>query len=133
MAREMAWGWVRFQPTSTLTQWDQARFGQGSTRVRQIGMVALARKVLIVLWRFLDTGVLPAGAVLKTEPYVESVLEGAKVCRTGVKVLRWCGSLVAGHGFAWRTDSEEGLPTLGFTGAESACRIGCLIQRGQHG
>ena len=44
-----------------------------------------------------------------------------------------CGPLVAGHGFAGRTDYEEGLPTLGFTGAQSACRIGCVTQRGQHG
>jgi transposase len=68
MASEMAWGWVRLQPQSTLTQWDQARCGQGRARVRQIGMVALARKFLIVLWRFLETGGLPAGAVLKVEP-----------------------------------------------------------------
>ena len=74
MAIEIAWGWVRFQPESRLTQWYQARFGQGSARLRKIGIVALARKLLIVLWRFLKTGVLPAGAVLKTESYVESVL-----------------------------------------------------------
>jgi transposase len=67
MAREMAWGGVRFQPQSTLTHWYQARFGQGSARLRKIGMVALARKWLIALWRFLKTGELPAGAVLKAE------------------------------------------------------------------
>jgi transposase len=44
MAREIAWGWVRFQPQSTLTQWYQARCGQGSARLRKIGIVALARK-----------------------------------------------------------------------------------------
>jgi transposase len=67
MAVEIAWGWVRFQPQSTLTQWYQARFGSGSARLRKIGIVALARKLLIALWRFLKTGVLPAGAVLKAE------------------------------------------------------------------
>ena len=67
MAIEMAWGWVRLQPESTLTQWYQARFGQGSARLRTIGMVALARKLLSALWRFLRTGELPAGAVLKVE------------------------------------------------------------------
>jgi transposase len=65
MAIEMAWGWVRFQPQRMLTQWYQARFGQGSARLRKIGIVALARKLLIALWRFLKTGELPAGAVLK--------------------------------------------------------------------
>jgi transposase len=67
MAVEIAWGWVRFQPKSALTQWYQTRFSQGSARLRKIGIVALARKLLIALWRFLDTGVLPAGAVLKGE------------------------------------------------------------------
>jgi transposase len=67
MAIEMAWGWVRFQPESLLTQWYQARFGQGSAHLRKIGIVALARKLLIALWRFLETGELPAGAVLKAE------------------------------------------------------------------
>jgi transposase len=65
MAVEIAWGWSRFQPESMLTQWYQTRFGQGSARLRQIGIVALARKLLIALWRFLKTGELPAGAVLK--------------------------------------------------------------------
>jgi hypothetical protein len=50
-----------------------------------------------------------------------------------VKVVRWCGELVAGPGFAGRTEAEEGLPTLGFTGAESACRIGCVTPRGHPG
>jgi hypothetical protein len=133
MAVEMAWGWVRLQPESMLTQWYQARFGQGSARLRKIGMVALARKLLIALWRFLKTGELPAGAVLKAEGAGEIIPEGTKVPRRGPTVLGWCGQLVAGHGFAARTEYEEGLPTPGFTGAQSACRIGCLTHRGQHG
>jgi len=44
MAIEIAWGWVRFQPDRMLTQWYQARCGQGSARLRNIGIVALARK-----------------------------------------------------------------------------------------
>jgi transposase len=66
LAIEIAWGWLRFQPESALAQWYQARFGQGSSRLRRIGIVALARKLLIALWRFLETGALPAGAALKT-------------------------------------------------------------------
>jgi transposase len=61
MAVEIAWGWVRLQPQGTLTQWYQARFGQGSARLRKIGIVALARKRLMALWRFLETGAIPAG------------------------------------------------------------------------
>jgi transposase len=65
MAIEIAWGWLRFQPESALTRWYQERFGHGSSRLRRIGIVALARKLLIALWRFLETGVAPDGARLK--------------------------------------------------------------------
>ena len=66
MAIEIAWAWRRFQPASALTQWYERRFGAGSARLRKLGIVALARKLLIALWRFVKTGVLPEGAVLKT-------------------------------------------------------------------
>jgi transposase len=65
LAIEIAWGWLRYQPQSQLSQWYQERFGRGSTRVRKIGIVALARKLLIELWKYLETGTPPAGAVLK--------------------------------------------------------------------
>jgi transposase len=65
MAIEIAWGWLRFQPDSALTRWYGERFGHGSSRLRRIGIVALARKLLIALWRFLETGVVPEGARLK--------------------------------------------------------------------
>ena len=66
MAIEIAWAWRRFQPDSALSQWYERRFGAGSARLRKLGIVALARKLLIALWRFVKTGVLPEGAVLKT-------------------------------------------------------------------
>jgi transposase len=66
-AIEFAWGWLRFQPESALSQWYQVRFGAGSKRLRKIGIVALARKLLVALWRFLETGVIPEGALLKTD------------------------------------------------------------------
>jgi transposase len=65
MAIEIAWSWVRFQPESALSQWYPARFGQGSKRLRKIGIVAVARKLWIALWRYLVTGEIPAGAPLK--------------------------------------------------------------------
>ncbi|MGH2598815.1 MAG: IS110 family transposase [Gammaproteobacteria bacterium] len=65
MAIEIAWAWLRWQPESALARWYQARFGHGSSRVRRIGIVAVARKLLIELWRYLETGVVPEGAVLK--------------------------------------------------------------------
>ena len=57
---------MRRQPTSALTRWYRRRFATGGPRQRRIGIVAVARKLLIALWRYLDTGVLPEGALLKT-------------------------------------------------------------------
>ena len=65
VAVEIAWAWVRYQPTSALTQWYQRRFGAGGAVTRRIGIVALARRVIIALWRYLETGVVPEGALLK--------------------------------------------------------------------
>jgi len=66
-AIELAWGWLRFQPESDLSKWYERRFGSGSKRIRKIGIVALARKLLVALWRFVETGVVPEGAGLKTD------------------------------------------------------------------
>ena len=64
MAVEIAWCWLHYQPTSALSVWYRQRFATGSSRQRRIGIVALARKLLIGLWRFLETGEVPAGAEL---------------------------------------------------------------------
>lgn len=61
---QLAWNWVRWQPASALTQWYLARFGTGK-RARRIGIVAVARKLMIALWRYVTTGVVPEGAILK--------------------------------------------------------------------
>ena len=66
MAIEIAWCWLRFQPQSELSLWFERRFGNGGKRARRIGIVALARRLLVALWRFTDQGVVPAGAVLST-------------------------------------------------------------------
>jgi transposase len=59
---ELAWLWRRWQPGSALSQWYERRFATGNKRVRKIGIVALARKLLIALWRYVEQGELPAGA-----------------------------------------------------------------------
>lgn len=64
MIVEIAWLWLRFQPKSSLSQWYQTRFAGGGARMRRIGIVALARKLLIALWRYLEDGVMPEGARL---------------------------------------------------------------------
>ena len=65
MAIEIAWCWLRYQPNSELTRWYVERFGHGGKRMRKIGIVALARKLLVALWRYLESGEIPAGAELK--------------------------------------------------------------------
>jgi transposase len=67
IAIELAWGWLRYQPDSDLSRWYRERYGSGSTRMRKIGITALARKLLIELWKYLETGTPPAGAVLKKQ------------------------------------------------------------------
>lgn len=65
LAINTAWAWLRYQPQSALAQWYRRRFGHGNSRLRKIGIVALARKLLIAFWRYLETGVVPEGAVLR--------------------------------------------------------------------
>ena len=64
MAVEIAWCWLRFQPNSELTRWYERRFGGAGARMRRTGIVAVARRLLIALWQFLETGVVPDGAEL---------------------------------------------------------------------
>ena len=61
---ELAWCWLRWQPGSVLSQWYRRRFAQGPSRLRKIGVVAVARKLLIALWRYVEQGVVPPGAEL---------------------------------------------------------------------
>jgi hypothetical protein len=65
MTTELAWSWRRLQPESALRGGCRQRFGSGGKRVRRMGIGAVARQVRMALWRFLETGVVPEGAVLK--------------------------------------------------------------------
>jgi transposase len=65
LAIELAWLWVRHQPESALTHWFLERVGTATGRIRRIAIVALARKLMIALWRYLTTGMIPEGAVMK--------------------------------------------------------------------
>jgi transposase len=66
-AIELAWLWVRHQPDSALTQWFRQRTVNASRRIKRIAIVALARKLMVALWRYLTTGLVPELAVLKAE------------------------------------------------------------------
>jgi transposase len=63
MAVQIAWGWLRYQPDSALSVWFSKKFLSGK-RSRRVGIVALARRLLISLWRFVEQGVVPDGAKL---------------------------------------------------------------------
>ena len=62
---EIAWAWLRFQPHSKLTGWYNERFANGGKRMRRIGIVAMARRLVIDLWRYVERGIVPEGARLK--------------------------------------------------------------------
>lgn len=65
IAVQLAWAWLRYQPTSALSDWYRQRFSRGGPGMRKVGIVALARRLLIALWRYVTTGVVPEGALLK--------------------------------------------------------------------
>ncbi len=67
IAIELAWSWIRHQPQSKHTLWFLERFGDGGKRARKVGIVAVARRLMIDFWRFLEYGVVPEGALLKSE------------------------------------------------------------------
>jgi len=66
LAVEIAWSWLRFQPQSNLSQWFMKRYANGGKRMRRIGIVAVARRLLIDLWRYLEYDKIPEGARLKS-------------------------------------------------------------------
>ena len=63
---QIGWAWLRFQPQSKLSKWFWQRFGHGGKRMRKIGIVAVARRLLIDLWRYLEHGVIPEGARVRS-------------------------------------------------------------------
>jgi transposase len=65
IAIELAWLWLRHQPGSELSGWFRQRVGEVKGRIRKIAIVALARKLVVALWRYLETGLVPSGAVLR--------------------------------------------------------------------
>ena len=64
-AIELAWLWLRHQPESALTRWFHERVGSSKGRMRRILLVAMARKLIVSLWRYVTVGIVPEGAVLK--------------------------------------------------------------------
>ena len=64
---QLAWLWLRYQPNSELAEWFRKRVGMLAGRTRRIAIVAMARKLLIALWRYVETGVVPAGVEIRAE------------------------------------------------------------------
>lgn len=61
---QLSWQWLRYQPQSQLARWYRQRFGGGGKRMRRVGIIAVARKLLVALWKFLQTGLVPQGAII---------------------------------------------------------------------
>jgi transposase len=69
LAVELAWLWLRHQEASQLSAWFRARVGAAQAKlIKKVAIVALARKLVVALWRYVETGLIPEGAVLKTRP-----------------------------------------------------------------
>ena len=66
IAVQMAWLWLRYQSKSELSLWYYRRVGDLKGRVRRIMIIALARKLVIALWRYVETGKVPTGAIVTT-------------------------------------------------------------------
>ena len=64
-AIELAWLWLTHQPDSELSRWFRERVGNLKGRIRKIAIVALARKLMVALWRYLETGLVPTGATMR--------------------------------------------------------------------
>jgi transposase len=67
---QLAWLWLRYQPDSALAMWFRERVGTLQGRTRRIAIVAMARKLLIALWRYVETGVVPDGSMIRAETAV---------------------------------------------------------------
>jgi transposase len=65
LAIELSWLWLRHQPESALTSWFLQKVGNATGRIRRIAIVALARKLMIALWRYVTIGLIPEGAILR--------------------------------------------------------------------
>jgi transposase len=65
IAGQLAWTWLRYQPTSALTRWYRSRFDGRGAVAQRIGIVALARRLMVALWRYVMADLVPEGAVLK--------------------------------------------------------------------
>jgi transposase len=70
LAVELAWLWVRYQPDSAIARWFASRWGGAGKRSKKVGIVAVARKLLVSLWHYLEHGAIPTGATLKPSPGV---------------------------------------------------------------
>ena len=78
LAVDLAWLWVRNQPDSELSCWFRAWVGDVKGRICRIAIVALARKLMVALWRYLTTGLVPAGAVLRPRLYTAAAQGGRR-------------------------------------------------------
>ena len=63
---QLAWGWIRYQPDSAITQWYLKNFANGTKRIRRVGIIAVCRRLLIALWRYVEQDIVPQGALLRS-------------------------------------------------------------------
>jgi len=95
---QAAWLWLRYQPGSELSAWFRQRVGELKGRTRRIAIVAMARELLIALWRFTENGEIPAGAVFRaaweSQPAKPLAVRGARPSSSMVNQSRVPGLVV---------------------------------------
>ena len=62
---QLAWLWLQHQPRSALSHWFKERVTRDGSRGKKTTLVALARKLLVALWKFVSSGVITEGAVMR--------------------------------------------------------------------
>ena len=105
---QLAWLWLRYQPGSELAEWFRERVGTLAGRTRRIAIVAMARKLLIALWRYVESGVVPAGVAIRAQ-LARSLHRAARNCRrlrrsdgnTGSTTVFFIGGSIRSPRFRW--------------------------------
>ncbi|HWU37687.1 MAG TPA: transposase, partial [Candidatus Acidoferrum sp.] len=81
MMVQLSWCWLRYQPQSKLSRWYMTRFAGGNARSRKVGIVALSRKLLVALWKYLKDGTPPEGAEVMDWKEKKSLASGGSRAR----------------------------------------------------
>ena len=125
---ELSWGWLRLQPDSALSQWFNRRFATGGKRMRRVGIAALARRLAIALWRYLEHGESRTGRCSSHPPPEAKQTRSSK--RLGMERIMIKGRRARNDRGSQHSDrvNRWGAPVTGVCQRTlCACCIGCWV------